>query len=57
MIGLKIAATGLLLMLLSRILADSVGEWPGIAKGLPIVLAWLGGAVAVVAGLLMVVWA
>jgi len=57
MIGLKIAATGLLLMLLSSIVAGCVGKWPGIAKGLPIVLAWFGGAVAVVAGLLMVVWA
>jgi len=57
MLGLKIAATGLLAMLLSGVAIRAVGGWPGVAKGLPLVLVWFGGAAATVVGLLMTVWA
>jgi hypothetical protein len=57
MLGLKIAATGALVMLLSGIAVKAIGGWPGVAKGLPLLIAWFGGAAAVVAGLLIAVWA
>ena len=57
MLGLKIAATGALLMLLSGIAVRAIGRWPGLAKGLPLLLVWFGGAAATVVGLLMAVWA
>jgi hypothetical protein len=34
-----------------------VGKWPGMALGLPLVVAFLGGGVAAVAGLLVAIWA
>lgn len=57
MLGLKIAATGALLMLLSGVLIKAIGGWPGVAKGFPLLLLWFGGAAAAVLGLLMAVWA
>ena len=57
MVGIKIAATGALVMLLSGLAVSAVGGWPGVAKGLPLLIVWFGGAFAVVVGLLMAVWA
>lgn len=57
MLGLKIAATGLLVMLLSWIAIRIIGRWPGIKKAFPLLAMLLGGAAATVSGLLMAVWA
>lgn len=56
MLGLKIAATGALALFLSSLAIRSVGKWPGVAKGLPLLALWFGGAAATLAGLLMAVW-
>ena len=55
MLGLKIAVTGALVVLVASCAIR--GPWPGIGVGLPLLTAWAGGAAAVVAGLLMAVWA
>jgi hypothetical protein len=44
-------------MLLSGLAVNAIGDWPGVAKGLPLLIVWFGGAAAVVAGFLMVIWA
>ena len=56
MLGLKIAATGALLVLLSGLAIKTIGKWPGAPKGAPLLMAWFGGAAAVLAGCLMAIW-
>ena len=56
MLGLKIAATGALVLLVASCVARG-RPWPGVAIAVPLLLAWFGGAFAIVAGLLMAVWA
>ena len=57
MLGLKIAATGALVMLVSHIVAKAIGDWPGVVQGMPLLIAWFGGGVALVVGFMMAVWA
>ena len=57
MLGMKIAATGALVMLVSRLAVSAVGDWPGVAKGLPLLALWFGGVAAVIVGFLMAMWA
>ena len=56
MLGLKIVATGAIVMLMSSLAVRYVGGWPGVAKGLPLLILWFGGAAALVVGILMAVW-
>lgn len=56
MLGLKIAVTGALVMIVSGISIKAVGEWPGAAKGLPLLIAWSVGCAAMLVGLLMAIW-
>ena len=57
MLGLKIAATGILVMLISGLAVKAIGGWPSALKGFPLLALWFGGAAAVVIGLLIAVWA
>jgi hypothetical protein len=57
LLGLKIALTGLIVMIVAWLAMVQVGKWPGMALGLPLVVAFLGGGVAAVAGLLVAIWA
>ena len=54
MLGLKIAATGIIVMLVSACVVRAVGRWPGAAVGLPLLVCFFGGAALV--GVLMMVW-
>ena len=53
---LKVAAIGLLLMLVSGVLVRAIGKWPGPVVGLPIVAAWFGGAAMAFCGLVAALW-
>ena len=57
MLGLKIMTTAAIVMLLSNLAIIAVGKWPGVAKGLPLLILWLGSGATLVVGLLMTVWA
>ena len=54
MLGLKIAATGLIVVLVTSCAIR--GPWPGVAAGAALLAAWLGGIVAVITGVLMTIW-
>ena len=53
---MKILATGIIVMMVSGMLMRAIGSWPGIAKGLPLLLGWFGGVAAIVVGVLVAIW-
>lgn len=57
MLGIKIAATGALAILLSGTAIKGMGDYPGGAKGFILVVLWIVGADAVVIGAMLAVWA
>ena len=57
LLGMKIALTGLIVMIVAWLSIFHIGKWPGLALGLPLVVAFLGGGLAAVAGALVAIWA
>lgn len=56
MLGVKVLLTGFVLLFLSFFFIGEGTEYPGYARGVPMILCFFGGVGAIVIGLLMVIW-